>query len=67
MAIRKLCDYCPGKEYRRLNRNGFLERKVYPIFGFYPWECALCRRKAYLQSNGHKPRKPTVTSETVEN
>jgi hypothetical protein len=28
---------------RRLMRESFMQRKVYPFFGYYPWECPLCR------------------------
>jgi len=36
------CTKC-GTEMRRVVRETFLQRKVYPLFGFYPWECPLCR------------------------
>jgi DNA-directed RNA polymerase subunit RPC12/RpoP len=36
------CDYC-GNALRRLARQGFLQKKVFSKFGFYPWECPLCR------------------------
>jgi hypothetical protein len=36
------CVTC-GCEMRRVMRESFLQRKVYPRFGYYPWECPLCR------------------------
>ena len=36
------CVTC-GCEMRRLMRESFMQRKVYPFFGYYPWECPLCR------------------------
>ncbi len=36
------CTRC-GCEMRRLMRESFLQRNVYPLFGYYPWECPLCR------------------------
>jgi len=36
------CKNC-GSRLRRLPRKGFLLLKVYPIFGYYPWECPICR------------------------
>jgi hypothetical protein len=47
------CGEC-GNPLRRLARQGFLQIRVYPIFGFYPWECPICRdtimiRKQYIR------------------
>ena len=36
------CEYC-GNALRRLARQGFLQKKIYSKFGYYPWECPLCR------------------------
>jgi hypothetical protein len=52
--MKKDCSRCGGKEYRRLNRKGFLEKKLLTFFNIYPWECALCRHKVYLRSSGLK-------------
>ena len=54
--MKKQCDRCSGKFFRRLNRKGYLERVVLPALGFFPWECALCRRKVVLRTDGFKPR-----------
>ncbi len=60
-AMKKQCDRCSGNFFRRLNRKGFMERKVLPYLGFFPWECALCRRKVVLRTDGFKPAsKPTA-------
>jgi uncharacterized C2H2 Zn-finger protein len=37
------CNEC-GTKMRRLARRGFMQVKFYPIFGFYPWECPICRK-----------------------
>jgi hypothetical protein len=42
------CKKC-GNGMRRLSRHGFLQQKVYPIFGYYPWECPLCRKLVMLR------------------
>jgi hypothetical protein len=39
---------------RRVNRTGFLQTKLLPYFGYFPWECVMCRRKAYFKDSGHK-------------
>jgi hypothetical protein len=33
---------------------GFWQRSMLPLFGFYPWECVLCRHKRYLHSDGKR-------------
>jgi hypothetical protein len=41
----------------RLGRQGFLERKIYSYFGYYPWECPICRERVFLKrKNEHKRR-----------
>jgi hypothetical protein len=52
--MKKVCGRCHAEEFRRLNRIGFIERTVLPLLGFFPWECALCRRKMFLRADGHK-------------
>jgi|HubBroStandDraft_5_1064220.scaffolds.fasta_scaffold36587_3 hypothetical protein len=47
------CREC-GTGLRRLARKGFLQLKVFSFFGYYPWECPVCRkpimvRKQYLR------------------
>jgi hypothetical protein len=34
---------------RRLARQGFLQKKIYAYFGYYPWECPLCRDPLLLK------------------
>jgi hypothetical protein len=55
------CKDC-GNPLRRLARKGFLQLKVYPKFGYYPWECPICRtlvmvRKQYIRKRRslHEP------------
>lgn len=55
--MKKECSRCGGKEHRRLNRVGFLEKELLTFFGIYPWECVLCRHKVYLRSSGNKSRR----------
>jgi hypothetical protein len=45
---------CHNTEMRRLNRIGFWERRVFSYFGYYPWECVICRKKRFLKSAGSK-------------
>ena len=52
--MKRQCANCQGKECRRLNRQGFLERRILPLVGFFPWECSLCRKKIFLRTNGRQ-------------
>ncbi len=46
-----VCGRC-GEHMRRLGRKGFLQTTVFPVFGFYPWECLACRSKKLVRSRG---------------
>jgi hypothetical protein len=32
-----------------MHRRGFVQKKILPHFGFYPWECPVCRETLYLR------------------
>ena len=54
------CKKC-GTELRRMSRDGFLQKRVYPLLGLFPWECPVCRtpvllRKRYLRRKKSKLR-----------
>ncbi len=54
------CPSCGSGALRRNAREGFLENRVLNLFGYYPWECADCRKKTYLRLRykpGRKDRK----------
>jgi len=53
----KVCKRCQGTSFRRVNREGFLQREAYTFFGFYPWECVMCRRKVYFRDEGRRARR----------
>jgi len=42
------CKKC-GTSMRRLSRRGFLQQNIYSLFGYYPWECPLCRKPTMLK------------------
>ncbi|HEY0784886.1 MAG TPA: hypothetical protein VGD62_03385, partial [Acidobacteriaceae bacterium] len=50
------CPQCEAIELRRNGRVGFLQRKVYPRFGYFPWECGQCRQIFMLKqrSTGYR-------------
>lgn len=39
---RVLCDDCGSDEVFRIFRKGFLQQRIYPLFGFFPWRCKKC-------------------------
>jgi rubredoxin len=51
-----LCPDC-GRQMRRLTRRGFLQTDVFPRFGYYPWECPMCRRRRFYRVRGKRQRK----------
>jgi len=63
--IRMMDMYCVtcGCEMRRLMRESFLQRKVYPLFGYYPWECPLCRELVMFKAR-HRKRKRSKSKES---
>ena len=55
------CRVCGGDRVTRVFREGFLQRHVYPLFGFYPWQCKTCSSFLMLR----KRRKLKRTSSPV--
>jgi len=33
-----------------MQRIGFREERLYPLFGYFPWHCSDCRNKFYLKN-----------------
>ncbi len=52
----KLCFRCKTKAFRRINREGFLQTVIFPYFGYYPWECIMCRRRFFFRDDGRRLR-----------
>ena len=65
------CEWC-GNDLRRLVRKGFMQKEIYSRFGYYPWECPLCREPLLVKQQ-HRLRKRDeeesegVGRETAEN
>lgn len=55
------CAKC-GSEMRRLMRESFLQRKVFPLFGYYPWECPLCRVPVLFKKRHLRRRRSRQTN-----
>lgn len=49
------CPRCGYTDVHRLAREGFIQGNVYPILGYYPWRCPMCRNHFMLRKrNGRK-------------
>jgi hypothetical protein len=54
--VNAVCPECGSQHLRRLPRQGFLQRKIYASFGYYPWECPICRNSFLLRKRGKRMR-----------
>jgi hypothetical protein len=43
------CPACGSMVTRRVERKGFMQKHIYPMFGYYPWYCRECRTYSMLQ------------------
>lgn len=50
------CPECGGDRMYRVERRGLLRRRVFPIFGFYPWVCKGCGREVLLRKRNRRRR-----------
>jgi DNA-directed RNA polymerase subunit RPC12/RpoP len=39
---RVYCQKCGSGRVYRVEREGFMQERIYPLFGYYPWRCELC-------------------------
>lgn len=61
-ATRRLrCPKCRSLSMRRIRRSGFLQKNIFPILGFYPWECSHCRLERLFRNRG--PRKSSSSKD----
>jgi hypothetical protein len=51
------CPKCKQKEMARISRRGFLQKRIFPLLGMYPWQCAICGEEKLLQRRGTVTRK----------
>jgi hypothetical protein len=43
------CSNCGHHQFRRLARQGVVEHTIMSLLGLFPWACASCGKKIYLQ------------------
>ena len=51
------CPDCGGDKVYRIERRGIFRRRVFPIFGFYPWVCKDCGRETLLKKRNRRRRR----------
>jgi hypothetical protein len=49
---------------RRLKREGFMQLKVYSAFGYYPWECPICRDPMLVRRQYMRPKSSVQKNST---
>lgn len=49
-----VCPSCKSTTAMRINRNGFVQRNVLSIFGYYPWKCGSCGKNFLFRRRGHR-------------
>ena len=51
---------------RRVTRIGFLQKRFYPLFGLFPWECNTCREVKLLKKRGQRKRRGETTKGQIK-
>jgi ribosomal protein L37AE/L43A len=59
------CPNCRQEQLARIARRGFMREHVYTLFGYYPWECAICRREFLIHKRGAAYRKVSVPGTSI--
>jgi DNA-directed RNA polymerase subunit RPC12/RpoP len=57
------CPRCGSHYMKRMKRSGFLEARVYWIFGYYPWRCTKCLGNFLLRKRGQSRRHRNAVAE----
>jgi hypothetical protein len=43
------CKHCGSNQIFRVFRQGYMQERIYPLFGFYPWKCKVCQGSMLLR------------------
>ena len=46
---RVYCQVCGSHKVRRIFRKGYMQKKIYPVFGYFPWRCLSCGKRVMLR------------------
>jgi hypothetical protein len=47
-----VCPKCKVGQLDRVRRQGFLENRILARLGYFPWECATCRKRSFIRTRG---------------
>jgi len=50
--VRVHCQECGSDRVYRVLRKGYFQEKIYPLFGYYPWQCMKCGVRVILHKRG---------------
>ena len=56
-ADRLQCPSCGYSPIRREERKGFLQMRIYSLFGYYPWICVACKKTSFVRKRFERRRK----------
>jgi hypothetical protein len=54
------CSHCGTLHFKRVKRQGLVERWILAAYGLYPWRCVSCNHKRYLFRRGKRVNKDGV-------
>jgi predicted nucleic-acid-binding Zn-ribbon protein len=54
------CPKCRYHDLYRMKRIGILQIALFPLFGYFPWECGKCRKTSILKGRNLESREPVA-------
>ena len=60
------CPKCKGTAALRINRSGFLQRRVLGLLGIYPWKCGACGAQFLWRRRGSRNRSSLLDTDRVD-
>jgi hypothetical protein len=51
------CPHCGNDRPRRVERKTFLEKRILPILGYYPWTCGFCKSSFLARKRNRRKSK----------
>jgi DNA-directed RNA polymerase subunit RPC12/RpoP len=51
------CNACGSDKVVRVFREGFMQEKILPLLGYYPWRCMRCGVRVTLRKRNRRKKK----------
>ncbi|MGB0065472.1 MAG: hypothetical protein WBP85_13570 [Terracidiphilus sp.] len=61
------CRKCGSGKVHRIHRDGFVQKMIYPLLGYYPWRCTRCGTLVMLQKRHRAKIRPGERNGQLEN